>query len=379
SEKGDFIAASMTITESRKKLIDFSDEYLSIQQKVILHANNYQIQRIEDLQGKTIHVRLGTSYEERLRQLKYGGMHINIKLHEDTPTEELIRMVAAKEIEITVADSNIAALNRRYYPDVKIAFAIEKPQALGWGVKKRERALLKKIEKPQALGWGVKKRERALLKKINKFLQKIKENGTLRKLYETHYAYVEIFDYADLKRYHRRIKTRLPKYEKIIRQAALKYGFDWRLIAAVIYQESHFDPGARSFTGVKGIMQLTRETAKEMGIKDRSDPEQSIMGGVKYIDRLYKGWSDANDPDRLLITIASYNVGRGHILDAREIALEKGLDPNSWSDLKEILPLLRYAKYYKKSRYGYCRGTEPVNYVKRILTYYDILKREAIT
>ncbi|MBW2116191.1 MAG: transglycosylase SLT domain-containing protein [Deltaproteobacteria bacterium] len=116
-----------------------------------------------------------------------------------------------------------------------------------------------------------------------------------------------------------------------------------------------------------------------MGIKDRSDPEQSIMGGVKYIDRLYKGWSDANDPDRLLITIASYNVGRGHILDAREIALEKGLDPNSWSDLKEILPLLRYAKYYKKSRYGYCRGTEPVNYVKRILTYYDILKREAIT
>ncbi|MBW2033386.1 MAG: membrane-bound lytic murein transglycosylase MltF [Deltaproteobacteria bacterium] len=366
SEKGDFIAASMTITESRKKLIDFSDEYLSIQQnsiqqKVILHANDYQIQRIEDLQGKTIHVRLGTSYEERLRQLKYEGMHINIKLHEDTPTEELIRMVAEKEIEITVADSNIAALaalNRRYYPDVKIAFA---------------------IEKPQALGWGVKKRERALLKKINKFLQKIKENGTLRKLYETHYAYVEIFDYADLKRYHRRIKTRLPKYEKIIRQAALKYGFDWRLIAAVIYQESHFDPGARSFTGVKGIMQLTRETAKEMGIKDRSDPEQSIMGGVKYIDRLYKGWSDANDPDRLLITIASYNVGRGHILDAREIALEKGLDPNSWSDLKEILPLLRYAKYYKKSRYGYCRGTEPVNYVKRILTYYDILKREAIT
>jgi len=99
------------------------------------------------LQGKTIHVRLGTSYEERLRQLKYEGMHINIKLHEDTPTEELIRMVAEKEIEITVADSNIAALNRRYYPDVKIAFAIEKPQALGWGVKKRERALLKKISR----------------------------------------------------------------------------------------------------------------------------------------------------------------------------------------------------------------------------------------
>ena len=228
------------------------------------------------------------------------------------------------------------------------------------------------------MGWAVKKGERALLKKINEFFKTIREDGTFKDIYERYYKYMAPFDYADLKIYHRRIKTRLPKYEEIIREAAKKYGFDWRLIAAVIYQESHFDPHARSFTGVEGIMQLTTETASDMGVENRNDPEQSIMGGVKYLDRLYKEWNDMSNPDRLLITLASYNVGRGHILDAQEIALERGLNPNSWSDLKEVLPLLSYSKYYKNSRYGYCRGREPVEYVTGILTYYDILKREAI-
>lgn len=357
SESGDFIAASMTITDSRKKLMGFSNEYLAIQQMVIVHAHNYQIKEIEDLEGKTVHVRRSTSYEECLKQLNAEGIHINIELHEDMPTEELIRMVAEKEIEITVADSNIADLNRRYYPDIKAVFP---------------------IEKPQSLGWAVKKGERALLKKINEFFKTIREDGTFKDIYERYYKYMAPFDYADLKIYHRRIKTRLPKYEEIIREAAKKYGFDWRLIAAVIYQESHFDPHARSFTGVEGIMQLTTETASDMGVENRNDPEQSIMGGVKYLDRLYKEWNDMSNPDRLLITLASYNVGRGHILDAQEIALERGLNPNSWSDLKEVLPLLSYSKYYKNSRYGYCRGREPVEYVTGILTYYDILKREAI-
>ena len=125
-------------------------------------------------------------------------------------------------------------------------------------------------------------------------------------------------------------------------------------------------------------MQLTQTTAKEMGVEDRCDPEQSIMGGVKYIKRLYEKYDDAKNPDRMLITLASYNVGRGHILDAQKIAEERELDPNRWSILKQILPLLRYPKYYKKSGYGYCRGIEPVRYVNRIMTYYDILRKENI-
>jgi membrane-bound lytic murein transglycosylase F len=147
----------------------------------------------------------------------------------------------------------------------------------------------------------------------------------------------------------------------------------------MVYQESHLDPKARSHTGVEGIMQLTQDTAREMGIRDRTDPVQSIMGGVRYLKKLHDLFDEAGHPDRLLIALASYNVGRGHVLDAMGIARDRGFDPHSWSALAQILPLLRYPKHYKKTRYGYCRGTEPVRYVNRILTYYEILKRDART
>ena len=358
SGKGNLVAASVTISESREQRLNFSDEYLTVQQKIILHKNNNQIERLEDLDGKTIHVRQGTSYEERLKELQAQGSSLIIKLHENTPTEEFIRMVSEKEIEATVADSNIALLNRRYYPDVRIAFP---------------------IEEKQSLGWIVKDGDTALLNEINIFFREIKENGTFARIYEKYYANVEIFDYVDLKKFHARLKTRLPRYEKIIRMTSKKYGFDWRLIAAVIYQESHFDPLATSYTGVRGLMQLTQSTAKQMGVENRLDPEQSIRGGVKYLSRLYKKYDEAEKSDRLLIALASYNVGRGHILDAQKIAKEKNLDPNVWSDLEQILPLLSYPEYYKKTAYGYCRGTEPVRYINRILTYYDILKKEAVS
>jgi membrane-bound lytic murein transglycosylase F len=356
--EGDFIAASLTITPSRGELVEFSDEYLAIQQQAIVHKSNYEVQKLEDLAGKTVHVRRATSYEDRLYELKANGLDLTIKPYVDIPTEELIRMVAEKEIEITIADSHIALLNRRYYPDVKIAFP---------------------IEEPQSLGWAVKKGEVSLREEINNFFTKIQKDGTFARIYEKYFANVEIFDYVDLKKYHQRLDTRLPRYKDRIKQAAQRYGFDWRLIAAAVYQESHFNPRARSYTGVRGMMQLTLETAKEMGITNRLDPSQSIMGGVKYLRKLYDGYQDIQEPDRVLIALASYNIGHGHILDAQKIARQRNLNPNSWSSLEQILPLLRYPKYYKKTKNGYCRGTEAVRYVNRILTYYDILKREAIS
>ena len=356
--KGDFIAASFTITPSRRKKVDFSKPYLSIQQQIISHNDNHNINSIEDLRGKTVHIRKGTSYEKRLRELNRKGFQIEVKLYDDTPTEELISMVQDKIIDFTIADSNIAMLNRRYYPEIKIAHP---------------------LGEEQYLGWAVKKGERALLKKINTFLNKINEDGTFHRIYSKYYANVDIFDYFDVKKFHQRLRTRLPEYKEIIQKAAKKYGFDWRFIGAMIYQESHFDPGAKSYTGVKGIMQLTKDTARELGVRDRTDPEKSITGGVKYLKNLYDKYEDAQGPDRLLIALASYNVGRGHILDAQALAKNQNMDPNRWEDLAKILPMLRNPKYYKNSKYGYCRGTEPVRYVKRILIYYDILKKEAIS
>ncbi len=356
TERGDFAAGELTRTPSRDKIADFSVGYLDIRQMIIIHKNNHKIKDKEDLNGVTVHVRAGSAYIRNLVELRNHGINIHIALS-DRPVEELIRMVAEKKITATVSYSNIARLNRRYYPAISIAFSIG-------GI--------------QRLRWAVKKGETRLLAKINQFIKQIKKDGTFQKIYNKYYANIDSFDYVDLIKFHRAITTKLPVYNHIIKRAAAKYHFDWRLIAAIIYQESHFDPMATSYTGAQGIMQLTEITAAEMGIRDRLDPEQSIMGGVKYLKWLYDTFKDIKDPDRTFITLAAYNVGRGHILDARNLAKANGLDPNSWADLKQVLPLLSYPKYYKNTAYGYCRGSEPVKYVENIRVYHDILKRKAI-
>lgn len=185
----------------------------------------------------------------------------------------------------------------------------------------------------------------------------------------------QVFDYIDLKRFHQKIKTKLPKYEKIIKQEASKYGLDWTLIAAVMYQESHFNPKARSYTGVRGLMQLTLPTARELGVKNRLDPVQSIQGGVKYLKKLWERFEDVHGPDRILFTLASYNVGYGHVRDAQMLATLQGLDMKTWASVEQCLPLLMDEEYYRQTKYGYARGTEPVKYVKRIIAYYDILRK----
>ena len=355
--KGDFVAASMSITKSRLKKVGFSESYLPVQQYVILNKDD-PAQKISDLAGRTVCVRKGTTYEELLKQLKSKGLNIKIRLYDDMPTGELIRMVAEKEIGATVSDSHIALLNRRYYPEARIAFP---------------------LGKPSELAWAVKKGEKRLLGQINNFFDKIKEDGTFDRIYAEYFANVEDFDYVDLKRYYRRLETRLPRYRDAIQKAAKKYGFDWRLIAAMIYQESHFNPRARSYTGVRGLMQVTLDTAKEVGIQSRLDPEQSILGGVRYLKKSYDKFEGVPEPDRLLMALASYNVGYRHVQDAQKIVKEQHNDPNSWADLKEALPLLCRRKYYKKSSSGYCRGREAVRYVDNIITYYDILKRDAVS
>lgn len=356
--EGDFVAAGMTATKERETIVDFSEGYMTVQQQVIVHKNNHQINSIEDLNNRIVHVREGTTYQQRLKELKTDGIDVAIALHENVPTEELIEKVSNRSIDITIADSNIALLNRRYYPDIRIAFPIEEKQQLAWAVAKGDDAL------------------RAA---INDFFKMIRETGKFSKIYDRYYSRVDIFDYFDLKKFHERIATRLPRYKSVIKNTADQYGFDWQMIAAVIYQESHFNPNARSHTGVRGLMQITQATAEEMGVANRLDPTQSIQGGVRYLAKMVRRFDDIEDRrTRLLFALASYNIGYGHVRDAQQIARQKGLDPDRWRSLKETLPLLRNRQYYKNTRYGYARGTEPVRYVERILTYYDILKQKSI-
>ena len=352
--KGDFIAAGLTITDKRKEKFDFSEPYMEIQQRLI-HHKLIIIENLKQLTGKRIHVRKNTSYHARLEQIKKTGINFEIILYDNIPTEDLIRKVATKEIKYTVADSNIAMLNRRYYPDIILGIP---------------------LEKKEKLAWAVNKNNKKFLKKMNKFLKTAKSKGIYEKIYEKYYSDINYFDYFDLKKFHERINTRLPQYKKMIIDESKKYHFDWRIIAALIYQESHYDPIAESFKGAGGLMQLIPGTALEMNIKDRFDPKQSVKAGIKYLNKMYKKFEE-NHEQRLIFAIASYNIGYGHIRDAQKIAADKGMDKNKWSCIEKTLPLLSKPEYHEKTKYGYARGRETVQYVERILTYYDILKQKS--
>ncbi|MEW6382230.1 MAG: membrane-bound lytic murein transglycosylase MltF [bacterium] len=355
--KTHFLAAKLTPSASHQELVDFSNGYLTIQRHVIFHKNNRSIRTINDLDGRTIHIRKGSLSEECLNKLWQAGIRFTIEVHEDATVEELIRRVAQKKIDITIADSTIALLSRRYYPDIQIGFP---------------------IEDAQSLTWAVPRGETDLLEEINRFFETIRENGTFYDIYAQYYSDIEVFDYLDIKKYHQRLKTRLPKYRSMIEEISRKYQFDWRLIAAMMYQESHFEPETLDPNNVLGLMQLTSATAREMGIEDRLDPQQNIIAGVKYLRYLYNLCHKAQEQDRLLISLAAYNIGYSHILDAQALARRLNLDPWQWSSLKKTLPLLAEPRYYRQSKYGYCSGMRPVRYVQRIMIYYDILRQKAI-
>ena len=354
---GSFIAAGMTITPKRQNQVAFSDGYMDIQQHIISRRNRAKIKKLEDLSGKTIHVRTATAYLERLEEIQKQGIDFTIEIHHDLPTEELIQNVDSGDIEFTIADSNVALLSRRHYPGAIMAGAISDLQQLGWAVH------------PEA---------RRLKTKINSFFNIIKKNGKYDEIYHKYYGDVANFDYVDLSIFHRRIKTRLSRYSPFIKAAAKKYGFDWRLISAQIYQESHLNPWAKSPAGAKGLMQLLSRTARSLNVKDIYNPVENINAGVQYLKKLYDHFGGANETDRLLISLADYNIGQGHIRDAQRLAVKMNLDPDSWESLAKTLPLLSFRKYYKNSKYGYCRGTEPILYIKQIMIYYDILKRRGI-
>jgi len=268
-------------------------------------------------------------------------------------------MVHNRDIKFTIADSNIALINRRYFPDIQIGIA---------------------VQEKESLAWAVRKGDSEMLKAVNRFILFANERGILKRITEKYYDNVKDFDVYELKKFHERIETRLPAFKEVIVEESMRYGFDWRLVAAVVYQESHFNPNAKSFTNVRGLMQVTHVTAKEMGISNRLNPSENIRAGIKYLDKMYQRFDHIQDSyQRMLFALASYNIGYGHVKDALRLAQEKGYDIQTWQALKATLPLLSDPKVYEKTKYGYARGWEPVEYVERILTYFDILKQKTLS
>ncbi len=350
----DLGSGAISRTADREEKYFFGPDYYTVQQVVIYKRGNPQPRNISDLAKGTLEVVSNSSYEELLKNLKKTYPELSWRRTENISTDQLMYKVWTGEIDFTIADDNIAALNRRYFPELQIGFSISQKQALAWVLAKKNRKLYPLIE-----SW----------------LNQYRESGKLKDLEIKYYSFVDIFDYVDIRKFHDRIETRLPIYKDYFITAGERFGLPWTLLAAQAYQESHWRKRAKSPTGVRGIMMLTLDTAKNVGVTSRLDPEQSIMGGAKYLSRLLRNVpDDLYESDRIPYALAAYNIGTGHMQDARKLAEDLGYNPNSWADLGKVLPYLCQEKYYSGLKHGYARGTEPVRYVSQIFDYWDILE-----
>ena len=347
-------AAGLTITDTRKEHVRFGPSYMEITEQLIYHNQSKKPKSIKDLYKSHLEVIADSSHVENLQNQKKDYPDLNWVEHDDMESEQLLQLVQNQVIDFTIADSNELSMNQRFLMELRVAFDISEPQKLAWAFPKTE--------------------DKSLYDKAMVFFWNIMNNGGITHLIEKHYGHVDKFDYVGNRIYIRHITTRLSKYLDFYNKAADKYELDWRLLAAMGYQESHWDPKAVSPTGVRGIMMLTRETAGILGIKNRLDPKSSIFGGAKYLAQIRKRFpKEITEPDRTWYALAAYNVGYYHVEDARIIARQLNKNPNKWVDLKTILPLLSQRKWYKKTKFGYARGWEPVKYVENIRRYFDLL------
>ena len=367
----DIIAINLTITKERSKIIDFTYPHSQTHQVLVqrkpenwkrlskkkIEANLIRNQL--DLADKVVYVQKGTSYAERMKNLsdEIGDSIILIEKG-DKEVEELIELVASGEIDYTVADENVALVNQFYYPNLDVKTAVSFPQNMAWGINKGEDALKQEIDK-----WLKNFRKSA---HYNIIYNKYFKNRRSVKIVESDF-------YAQT-------SGKVSVYDDYIKKYSDEIDWDCRLLASLIYQESRFKPKAKSWAGAYGLMQLMPTTAKRFGVNKRSTPEKHIKAGVefiKWLDKRFEKRGISDEQEKIKFILASYNVGLGHILDARRLAEKNGKDPDKWeNNVDDYILKKSNPKYYKDPvvKYGYCRGSETYNYVYQILDRYEHYK-----
>ncbi len=349
-----FAAAALSVTKAREVAVRFTPEYQTVTAQLVYKSGKKRPKKITDTTNGALEVLAGSSHEELLNKLKEKHPELNWSALQSVESAELLNLVNEELIDYTIADSNEVSLARRFHPELKVAFELGEEQSLAWAFPHAE--------------------DNSLYKAAKSFIKKIKDDGSLEQMLERYNGYVEKLGFVDNRTFARHLVQRLPPLIPFFKQAAEKTGIDWQLLAAIGYQESHWNPDAVSPTGVKGIMMLTTATAKQMNVEDRTDIEQSISGGARYLRRMGRKLPERiQEPDRTWMALASYNVGLGHLEDARILTQRNNGDPDKWSDVKQHLPLLAQKKYYKTVKHGFARGKEPVHYVDNIRSYYDLL------
>lgn len=346
-------AAGLTETPGRSGTLRFSAPVISVVPQLVYRAGSRRPESLDTLNGPLV-VFADSAQSEQLRDLRHQHPKLTLAETEADAMESLLVKVAENELPYTVANSDLIALTQRFYPQLRIAFEVGAPQNVGWSFSSQ--------------------RDDSLLGAANRFLSDYRSEGELARVEDRHFGHVQEVDYLGAAALASHFDSRLPRYRAYFEKAASRYGIDWRMLAAIGYQESQWKPDAVSETGVRGIMQLTEPTAAFLKVANREDPAQSIAGGAAYFRQMLDALPETiQEPDRSWLALAAYNMGLGHLYDAQRLTTQLGGDPNRWYDVRNNLPLLTKPKWYAQTRNGYARGYQAIHFVTNIRNYYDML------
>lgn len=352
-EEGDLGAAALPLDPTLDGLL-FSRPIMLLQPLLVYRRGLHPPETIAELEGLELGTLRGSGTDRVLRELQAEHPGLSWKESGELEVAELLGQVARGTLDAAVVFEHQFRLNRLFFPEVEDGFPLGKPLSLAWAF-------------PAGRGLG-------LVNAANRFLDELRRDGELDALVASYFGHDDYLEYVGARTFIAHARERLPRYTALFREAARNTRFDWKLLAALGYQESHWKPRATSPTGVRGLMMLTNATAGDLGVDNRLDPAQSIHGGARYLRQLIERLPESiTGDDRLFMAMASYNVGLGHLYDARRITEQRGGDPDLWRDVRESLPLLQEREWHSQTRHGYARGGEPVIYVRNIRRYYEIL------
>jgi membrane-bound lytic murein transglycosylase F len=334
--------------------IRFGPVFQRIDQHFIYRVDDALPRTPSDLVGRRIVVLRNSTHAASLARLAREWPGLKWSEIRGADVQELLDRVARGDADITVADSTEFSLGRHFHPELRPAF---------------------KLAQSEAIAWALSPHGTDLLHEVEGYFADIGSSGRLADVLERNRLALVRFESVDASNFVAGVRDRLPRYQSLFQEAAAETGIDWRLLAAIGYQESRWDEAAVSPTGVQGLMMLTAETAARVGVVNRADPRDSIRGGARYYRLVEKTIpSRIPEPDRTWLTLAAYNVGYGHLEDARVLTQRRGQDPDSWTDVRANLPLLSQERYFTKLKRGYARGWEPVGFVRNVQAYAELLR-----
>ena len=352
--RADIAAASLTDSADWQRVADAAVPYANIQQLVVYRRSGIRPRDTLQLESARLAVRAGSPQESILERLRRTVAPALQWVQTAPSSADPIEDVDTGSADYAITDAREFSYARHLYPKVLVGFALPDTRPVQWMVRKGATALLEAVDQ---------------------FFGALAQSGELTQVVQDASGDTRRFEYEESREFQTHVADRLPRYRSWFEQAAAQVGIDWRLLAAIGYQESKWDPRAASEDGAEGLMMLTADTAQAMGISDRDDPQQSIFAGARYLAQVRQMIPERiPEPDRTWLTIAAYNVGFGHLEDARIITQALGKDPDSWAEVREQLPLLAQGRWYARAKRGYARGWEPVQFVDRIQRFLTLLE-----